>query len=191
MTVVDPSLGPPGFDPHRMPHDRVYPQKNLGSPKGAEVSILLKNALPNQSTENGFLDAEVRSAIDSAPWAADIVVTELIGMRGPYRCRSERSGLGGTGIGCAAAELMIDRIHQILGNAPRQRLSHRRAGRHHQCGRLAVLLGVVSTVPWTLDRCGGPFGPQRRQRIARVGDRWQGEIYRNKDGGEGQSSHDV
>ena len=68
------------------------------------------------------------------------------------RSRSERTTLGRTRLGRTATILMMDRIHQVLADAPRIRILH--VGRRRDDDRkgLTPVLLVVSAVPRAIHR---------------------------------------
>ena len=101
------------------------------------------------------------------PRTTNVVITELIGMTGPWRRGTEcAAGRRARRIG-AASKLVMNRIHQVLTDAPRIGLSHvgRRWNDHGR--RLSVHLCVITTVPRPIHR--KVVGPNLCHRVRVTG----------------------
>ena len=78
-------------------------------------------ALPACRTENDRLEA-----YPTLPGSTNVVNAELIGVAWPLWGCLETARSKPAGRRCVATKLMIQRVHQILTDAPRQCLSHMR-----------------------------------------------------------------
>ncbi len=152
----------------------------------------VRNATLEKSPTGRMIRCELGELADALPRSANVVDPELIGVAGPRRCRPKGATRRHAGRGRAAAKLMVQRPHQVLAHAPRQRLAHVGSRRYDQRQRLAILLMVVRPVPRSIH--GKVVSPNFRHRVgitgsgARTADSDQG---RKQTGGEDYSSdHD-
>lgn len=152
------------------------------------IALTSKNAILMTAFSSilGFLpavslDRRSQGSRGGLPRTTNVIDAELIGVTWPMRSRLETSRWQCTRSRRIATELMIQRIHQVLANAPRERLTHVRGRRNHQCGRLSVRQIVVISVPSTLS-C-HLIGPQLRCRIGV-------RRLRRRSSGEGRQGND-
>lgn len=81
------------------------------------------------------------------PRPTDVIDAELVGVARPVRSRHERPWRQCSRRRCTATELMVHRVHQVLANAPRIRLTHVNVRWHDQSGRLTVRQIIIITMP--------------------------------------------
>lgn len=85
-----------------------------------------------------------------SPGGTDVIVPELIRVAGPRWCGSELPRGCRADAWCAASELVMDRIHRVLADAPGVVGTHVSGRRNDNGQRLVVVLLVVSAVPRTV-----------------------------------------